>query len=217
MSTRERPADQGRRLGQRLRQAVGLEFREARVALGLSQATVGAAAGLSPTIVGRIERGVLPSVSLEQLARVSIVLGLDLALRFYPGGRPLRDHAQLALIERFRSVLHPSLGLRFEVPIPIVGDRRAWDAHVLGTPVAIGLEAETRLRDVQAVERRIGLKMRDSSIDQVILLLADTHTNRAAIQDAGSSIQTMFPVPARSALRALREGRDPGGSAIILR
>jgi transcriptional regulator with XRE-family HTH domain len=217
MSTRTRPADQGRRLGQRLRQALGLEFREARLALGLSQAIVGAAAALSPTIVGRIERGVLTSVSLEQLTRVSIVLGLDLMVRVYPGGRPVRDHAQLALIERFRAVLHPSLGLRFEVPIPIAGDRRAWDAHVLGTPVTIGLEAETRLRDVQAVERRIALKMRDSSIDQVILLLADTHTNRAAIHDAGTSIQTMFPVSARSALRAFREGRDPGGSAVILR
>ncbi len=208
--------DRGRRTGLRIRQAVGDEFREARLALGLRQEDVGRAADLSPTQVGRIERGVLTSVTIDQLARLAAVLGLDLTVKVYPGGRPLRDQAQVTLLDRFRADLGPSLALLTEVPVPIMGDRRAWDAQVVGGSATIGVEAETRLRDAQAVLRRIALKKRDSNIDVVILLLADSRTNRAAARDAETSLRAMFPTPPREALRALRQGSIPRASALLI-
>ncbi len=60
------------------------------------------------------------------------------------------------------------------------------------------------------------LKARDSSIEVVILLVAETRANRAAIRAAGAALAEMFPVPARVALRELRAGRVPDGSSLIL-
>jgi hypothetical protein len=150
------------------------------------------------------------------VARLASILGLDLSVKFYPAGQPLRDQAHLELIARFRARLGPGLVVRTEVPVPIAGDARAWDVVVDGAPKLIGTEAETRLRDCQALERRIALKARDSGIDRVILLVSGTRANRAALRVAQASLHAMFPIPARVALRALAEGRDPGGSAIIM-
>jgi len=80
----------------------------------------------------------------------------------------------------------------------------------------IGVEAETRLRDIQALERRVALKKRDGNLTRVVLLVADTRANRALIRSLGSTVQGAFPVPGRVALDALAAGRDPGGDALIL-
>jgi transcriptional regulator with XRE-family HTH domain len=204
------------RLCHRILQIAGEEFRTTRIGLGLSQAFVAQASGLSQSQVSRIERGVLATVSIEQLCRIASVLGLDLSVKLYPGGAPLRDQGQANLIDRFRPYVRAPLGLRSEVPVPIDGDRRAWDLQIVGAAQLVGVEAETRIIDSQALQRRIALKARDSNIEQVILLVSDTRANRAAIRAAEASFREMFPIPARDALRALREGHDPGGWAIIM-
>jgi transcriptional regulator with XRE-family HTH domain len=216
MSTREARIDRGIRLSRRVLTSIGDELRHARLSAGLSQAVVAVASGLSTTQISRIERAHLPSASFDQVARLASILGLDLSVKFYPAGQPLRDQAHLELIARFRARLGPELVVRTEVPVPIAGDTRAWDIVVYGGPKPIGVEAETRLRDWQALERRIALKARDSGIDRLILLLSATRANRAALGVAQDSLHRTFPVPARVALRALAEGRDPGGSAIIM-
>ncbi len=77
------------------------------------------------------------------------------------------------------------------------------------------VEAETRLTDYQAQTRRIMLKARDAGVQHVLLVLADTRNNRAAVAAAGSAITELFPVSARRALAALAAGEHPGGSAIV--
>ena len=154
----------------------------------------------------------------KTLREVGAVVGLDVRLRTYRGSVPLRDAGQIALLDRLRKRLAPALTLRTEVPLPIDGDLRAWDA-VIGAfePVAdpLHVEAETRLYDVQAQLRRIALKARDAGVDVVLLVLADTPRNRAAVDAAGAAVVDTYRVPARDALRALRTGRHPGGSALI--
>jgi hypothetical protein len=86
--------------------------------------------------------------------------------------------------------------------------------HVAGE--RIGVEAETRLVDLQSVQRRIALKCRDSGISRAILLLSATRTNRATLRAFDASIRDSFPTPGREALQALRVGRLPGSSAVIL-
>ena len=83
--------------------------------------------------------------------------------------------------------------------------------------VRIAVEAETRPRDVQELQRRLASKMRDDpSISSVILLLSDTRHNRALVRDHGEVLRVDLPLPASAILAALAEGRNPGGSGIVL-
>src|SRR6476646_9270512 len=118
-----------------------------------------------------------------------------------------------ALPRRWRGAVprasHQSFKVLSEVPMPIVGDQRAWDLMLPGPTQSVGVEGETHLRDCQAIQRRILLKARDSSVERVILCLADTRANRAAVREAGVSLREMFPVPPRVAARTLARGARP--------
>jgi hypothetical protein len=176
---------------------------------------VGAALGWSRTKVGRAERGSLAAFSVADLAEHAAVVGLTLSAKLYPDGSPVRDAAHLALIARFRAQLASGLKLATEVPLPNPGDGRAWDAVIFGAGASIGVEAETRLRDVQALTRRIALKQRDAGFERVVLLIASSRTNRRLLREHGPALATSFPVKGLSAMRALAAGRDPGGGAVI--
>jgi hypothetical protein len=60
------------------------------------------------------------------------------------------------------------------------------------------------------------MKARDAGSAHLLIVVADTHRNRAAMREVAPLVTEMFPVDARHALAALRAGRYPGGSAIIL-
>lgn len=216
MPSRERIVDRGTRRGTEMVRDLGRELRRARVEHGLSQDSVGHTVGLSDTEVGRIERGLIRTVSIVQLARLLSVVGLELGARAYPVGSPIRDRPQLLLLGRLRAEASDPIAWQAEVPIGPAGDLRAWDAVLSVSGERIGIEAETRLVDLQAVRRRIALKCRDSGIPKAILLLSSTRTNRAAVKAFESSIRDSFPLTGREALAALRDGRAPAGSAVIL-
>jgi transcriptional regulator with XRE-family HTH domain len=195
---------------------VGDELRRARGAAGLSQRLVGRASGLSHSTISRIENAALPNASVGELARIAAVVGLQLSLRTYPGGDALRDAGQLKLLSKFREHLSASLSWRTEVPLPIKGDRRAWDAVVRGPTFRIGIEAETRIVDAQAIARKVSLKLRDGGVDSMVLLVAATATNRANSAALVSAFDGKSRIDARAILDALSRGTDPGGSGIVL-
>ena len=202
---------------------VGREFLAVRTNGGLSQAVVSARAGMSRPQYGRVERGIAPEVSLATVARIAAVLGLDVALRLYPCSDPIRDAAHVALLQRLRAVCHPSLVWRTEVPLPLSGDRRAWDAVISGARstgpmprIRIGIEAETRPNDVQALDRKLALKERDGDVERVILLLSDTRNNRDFVRGPGATLRARFPLDGRQALAHLAAGTDPGANALVL-
>jgi transcriptional regulator with XRE-family HTH domain len=204
---------------------IGDELRIARVGAGLSLRFVGARIGRSATQVMRIERGLVPEVSVRQLARIGAVVGLDVRLKAYLGADPIRDIAQVKLLSRLTARLHSDLHFRTEVPLPIDGDQRSWDGWISGFRDpgpgggAVGgglpLDAETRLHDVQALLRRLALKLRDSSMEHVVLVVSDTRSNRQAVAAASDILATTFPISPRRALACLAAGRHPGGSALI--
>jgi hypothetical protein len=78
------------------------------------------------------------------------------------------------------------------------------------------VEAETRVHDAQAQQRRLVLKQRDGGVDHVILLLADTRHNRMVLRGAGSVLTEAFPMPARDLLASLAAGTNPGASGIVV-
>ncbi len=169
---------------------------------------------VSHTQIGRVERGQARQLTIELAARIAAVLGLQLSTALYPDGDPVRDTAHVALLERLRKRLGPDLRWRTEVPIPIAGDLRSADAVIDGHGVALLIEAETRIDDLQALERRLSAKQRDLQLARLLLLVADTRHNRRVVAEY-PAIRARFPMSTRAALAALAGGRDPGGDSIV--
>jgi transcriptional regulator with XRE-family HTH domain len=214
VSTRERPADRGRRRAADALRVLGRDARSARVGAGLSLRAVATATGTSHQQLLRFERGDVDHVSIPDVGAWCATVGLDLALRAFPAGDAIRDAGQQRLLDRLRPHIHASLRCRTEVPLPIRGDLRAWDLLIEGQDWRVAAEAETVLDDLQALERRLHRKQRDGEIDVVILLVADTRRNRRAIEAAPASFAG-FSRDSRATLRALRAGLNPGRSSIV--
>jgi transcriptional regulator with XRE-family HTH domain len=193
------------------------EIRSARVALGLSQDDLGASVSISGSQVGRFERGELEDIRLEQLCRLSASVGLMPSLRLYPDGDPVRDAAQIRLLERLRGRLPPGMSWRTEVPLHGRTDPRAWDAIAEWPGCVDGFEAESRLGDLQATERRILLKHRDdATVGHVFLVVAATRANRRALALGREILRGNFPLDTREALASLARGRCPGASGLLV-
>jgi transcriptional regulator with XRE-family HTH domain len=202
-----------RTIGDRL----GLELRQARLIAGLTLAQAADAVRLSASEVSRIERGRAPWVDLPTLARLAAVVGLDLWVRLYPGGEPLRDMAHLALTDAFRAILGPGLMVRAEVPIGDPRDLRAWDLTLEDRrSERCGVELETRLVDAQDQLRRVSRKAADSGLERVVLVVADTRANRSAVQAAASLLSASYVIDDPAAYEALARGDVPPRSALIL-
>jgi transcriptional regulator with XRE-family HTH domain len=217
MPPRERLNDRGVRQARLIRTTMGRELREGRVGAGITQKDVGDATGISASEVSRIEAGLRTTVSVDRLARLFAAVGMDLSVRAFPAGPPIRDAGHVRLIGRFRERIAPGgWTWRSEVPVAGPGDLRAWDGQLLRPGLRIATEMETRLRDVQATQRGIELKRRDGTVDRMLLVVADTPTNRAAVAAAAALLRASYPVSTRAALAALAAGRDPGGDALVV-
>jgi transcriptional regulator with XRE-family HTH domain len=211
----ESHASRGTRRGRRLIADLGGELRIARQAAGLTLEFVATAAGVSPSELSRIERGLAPWLDVLRAARLCAIVGLDLSVRVYPGGEPLRDAGHARLTAAFRARVGAPLRVRSEVPIGDRRDQRAWDQTIADRDGIAAAELETRLMDAQAVVRRITLKSRDSGIDRVILVLADTRLNRRAVAAAEAMLRPNFPTDSATVLGALRRGRLPARGGIV--
>jgi transcriptional regulator with XRE-family HTH domain len=216
VATRDRVVYEGRRRARRITTLLGEELREARVVAGLRQVDVGRAVGISGAHVSRIERGLVRGLQVSMICRLLAVVGRELSARSYPAGPPLRDKAHLALLEGIRERLHPNLRMRVEVHLGLPGDQRALDARIDGAGMTIALEAETRLRDIQAQVRAAVLKQQDAGIDRLLILVKGSRGNRLALRESCGLLAATFPVSGRAALAALAAGRDPGGNAIVI-
>lgn len=215
MPIRESAAQRGARRGRALRARTSQGLIDARRASGLSLREVGRRVGVGHDLVARAERGHPTALTIDTVARIAAVLGLQLSVSLHPDGEPVRDKGHLALLGRLRSRLAAVLRWRTEVPMPIEGDRRSADALIEGATFEIIVEAETHLDDIQALERGIAGKQRDLGVARVILLVADTRHNRAVIARLPELLRR-FPVGTRACLAALAAGRDPGGDALVI-
>lgn len=212
----ERRADRGARVARILHRKLGQELRDLRRQSGLSQRRIAAEIGVDHGVVSRIESGAAGVASLETYAKLFAVLGARLSLKVYPEGEPLRDEAQLRLIARLLQLLHAAIRVARGVPMGIPDDLRAWDLVLSVDDDRAAVEAETVLDDLQALERKITLKMQDSGIEVVILLVADTDRNRRILRAHREVLRARFPLDTREAMAYLRAGKLPPQSAIVI-
>jgi transcriptional regulator with XRE-family HTH domain len=215
MGTRERRIDVGAARGRALTATVLGELRNSRLDRGIGGTDIARQVGISPAQYSRIERGLTASLSIERASVLLATVGLELSVRAYPAGQPLRDATHAGLLSRFRAALHPSLRFLTEVPFPTPGDPRAWDAVVSGPGWRLGVEAETRPRR-HALERRLALKLRDGDVSSMSLLLLDTRHNRDFVRAHHEVLRERFPIPGRRSLELLHAGVDPGGCSVLL-
>jgi hypothetical protein len=163
----------------------------------------------------RLEASDAATMTVDLVARVAAVVGLQLAASLYPDGDPVRDTAHLALLARLRARIHQALRWYAEVAIPIAGDQRSGDATIVGAGWDALVEAETRLGDLQLLERRAAAKRRDLGADRLILLIAATRHNREVIR-LHPELRERFPIDTRTCLKRLAAGEDPGGDCLVV-
>ena len=195
------------------------ELRERRLSLGLSQAVVAGASGMSRNHYASIEAGTDPDVTLSELNRIAAVLGLDLSVRVYPGGRGVRDAGQAERLIEFLRQCRSPLTWRIEVPLPALAERwerRAWDAVLHGHGERTAVELEMRLRDVQATRRRHELKRRDDPTEHFLLLIADTRHNRGVVAELGELFADLPRLRPSEVRRAMELGQHPGTGLLFL-
>ena len=217
MPIRRNPVDEAVRRARQQVELVVADVRRARLHAGLSQAAVARSVGCSRQLIGAVEAGRLEDLGCVQVARIGAAVGLDVTVRAYSSGSPLRDGAQLRLLQRFKSLIGQTWMWQAEAPVssdPL--ERRAIDALLVRDGQRIGVEAVTRLLDVQAQVRAITLKQDAAGLGRMVLVLADTRHNRAALIDGAPTLSPAFPLPARTVLRDLASGRVPRANGVIL-
>jgi len=207
-------AEATRRSERRLAEVVR-DLVDARRRAGLSQAAVAGAIDTSRSLVAAWEAGrIVPNA--VQLARWGSAVGLDVSLRAFPGGPPLRDAGQLRLLTRFRGLIGDSWAWRAEVPVGVdPSDRRAIDAVIVRAGRRVGIEAITRLVDAQGQVRPILLKQEGSGIEVFVLALSDSRLNREAVVVGAPTLGPAFPCSPRTCLAALRRGEPPPANGIV--
>lgn len=217
MPPRRNPTDDAVRRGRRQLDLVLDEVRNARRAAGMSQSSVASRVGCSRQQISAIERGEGTDIGIVELVRIGAVVGLDVSLRTFPGGSPLRDAGQLRVLSRFRALVGDLWDCHTEVPVTAdPRDRRAFDAVLSRGPVRVGVEAVTRLTDSQAQVRAILLKQQAAGLGSIVLVLADTQHNARALRDAAATVGPAFPLSPRMTLGNLRAGVPPARNGYVL-
>lgn len=214
MSGRQRITSDAVARGKELARKIGREIREARLAAGLSQADVARASTGSQSRISRLERCAGRPPTVVELSVVASVVGLKLVVQSFPVLDRLRDGPQIRLLAAMGARLPRRIPWRIEVPMPGRGDLRALDGLIALPGCRVAVEAWTRLADAQAQIRAAELKRRDVGAERLVILLADTPHNRAALEASEQAVRSSFPLRTREIMSALGDGRDPGGDGI---
>jgi transcriptional regulator with XRE-family HTH domain len=194
------------------------QLRDARIVAGLSQSECARQLGLSQSYLSKLEANRVDDVSVARIAAIASLFGLEPSLTLHVAGVPLRDKGHEALLQRFFARLSPAWTVTREASFPTLGDPRWWDALLRrGThSYLIGVEAETRLRDMQALVRRIHGRASDGGADHVLVVLSDTALNRSLAADLRVALGDTFSTSPRAIMRALAAGLPLPGPGVVL-
>jgi transcriptional regulator with XRE-family HTH domain len=187
--------------------------------LGVSQRAMAQELGWSQSRLWRMEAGKSDEVSVKALCEMASVLGLEASFGLHPLGDPIRDKGQQALGYRLNARLAPVWRVTNETLLPMPGDLRSWDKLLRLTVEPhqrVGVDLETRIRDIQALVRRTRLRERDGGVDRILLVLSDSATNRRLVDELRDSLGSDYATSTRLLLRGLRAGSPLPGSGVIV-
>ncbi len=217
VGTRETRKERGRRKGDALVRRLIHELRTRRQTRGVSQRALAKEIGWTQSEVSRLESYDLPTVSISRLAQIASVLGLEMSAGLSEFGDAIRDAGQQRTAGRFlRNVAAPPYRVFREVLLPTPGDQRAWDMLLRLEHLRIGVEVETRIRDVQALVRRVRERERDGGADEIVIVLSDSAHNRQLADQFRDALGQRYSTSPRQILAALRAGRPIPGSGVVL-
>lgn len=217
MAARETRLQRGRRSGSRLAAKLIGELASARVVAGVSQRALAHELGCSQSEVSRFEGlRAVDTASVVRIAEIASLLGLELSAGLHPIGDTLRDRGHQALLERFRAEIAATYTVRAEVPLPQPGDLRSWDLVLRSPGQVIGVEAETRIRDMQALVRRIRQRERDGGVDEILVVLSASQVNTRLVHELREVLGERYATTPRALLRVLRTGAPIPGSGVVL-
>lgn len=205
---------------------VGVAFRAIRIRKRWRQEDLSARAGISRTMVGRIEHGRLASVPLGSVRKVAEALDarFDTTVRWHGGdlGR-LINARHSAMHEVMAAVMGELDGWLSEpeVSYSIYGERGVIDIlawHPVRR-ILLVIELKTELVDINEImgsadrrRRLAGTIARDRGWDPVSIatwiVIAESRTNRRAVAGHVAVLRTKFPADGRSMRRWLA---DPSG------
>lgn len=192
--------------------SLAADARSARLALGWTQGRVAFAAGVGQSTISRFEAGDI-RLGLDLIARIHGALGLDLAIKSYPGrGVALRDSGQLAMAAAIRAQVFAESRIAIEVPTDATSGRAA-DMVIFGHRRAMHLELFSGLSGFEGHLRaghlkRAALEHEHRRSFAFVLVLLDTPRNRAAVAAYQQAISAVLPAGSREIWRAIREGTD---------
>ncbi|HEY4189726.1 MAG TPA: helix-turn-helix transcriptional regulator [Candidatus Limnocylindrales bacterium] len=200
-----------------LRRSTGAQLLDLREERGLSQREVAAAIGLDRSWLSKAESGDA-NLTIEALAKIATVLGVEASLRLYPATGPrLHDHTQVTLIEALLALLHARWRARLEVPVyrPARGviDLMLSDAEA-GQLVSGEVQSEIRRAERQlrwAAEKADALPSADGwpwmdghPRTSRLLLLRSTAATRAVVHSSPNLFAAAYPGRAADAVEALQ-------------
>jgi transcriptional regulator with XRE-family HTH domain len=210
-----------RRLAER-RSRIGASVRQMRLARRWTQRELGRRAGLSRLVVGRIERGE-GVLDVERLERVSIALGVPLAVGFDrdPHHEPA-DAGHLALQEILLRLAPGGYERDFELPTRPNEPWRSADVGLWAARWRTAVDAEcwNTFGDIGAATRSSRRKLVDlealaisrwgvGARSALVWVVRDTVRNRAVIARYSATFAAFFTGSSRKWVDALALGAEP--------
>lgn len=217
----------------RLRLRSGDEIRRLRLDAGLSLTELGAAIDIDRSHLARVEAG-RASPSLDLSVAVSVALGAELGVRFFPGSGPrLVDRFQAPMIETFVRCLDPRWSVRLEVPVTVPA-RGVVDAALVdrSSPMAAATEFQSELRRIEQQVRWNAQKAdglanrlaeeaspRPGPVVSRLLVLRSTTATREIARRYEATLSAAYPARTDDVLRALTtpSGPWPGHGIVWMR
>jgi transcriptional regulator with XRE-family HTH domain len=212
---------------------LGHSFRALRLQKRWRQVDLADKAGVSPSVISRIERGRLDTVPTRTLRCVAEALDASLDVRIRWNGEGLDrllDQAHADLVETLVQRLRRDGWLtEIEVSFSIRGERGSID--VLGYHAATGMVLVTEVKSVvpDSQSTLVGVDRKARLAPEIarargwtcrgvarLLVIGDSSTTRRRIEALAATYRAAFPVSGRGAARWLRQPDGPIAALLFL-
>ena len=207
-------------------QRIGTMLRAIRVRKRWRQIDLAKRARVSPSLVGRIERGGASGISIGRLRRVASALGarIDTYVRWEGADLPrLLDARHSAMHEAVAGLLSSLDGWQFEpeVSFSVYGERGVIDvlAWHPGRRMLLVVELKTEVVEVGQLLGKMDQRRRlaadfarrtfgwDATAVSTWVVIADGRTNRRTVAAHRAVLRSKFPSDGRSMRRWLKDPR----------